>query len=522
MKLIAVAGVFCSFWLGICGMATGAELVKVTPDNFLQSDLSNMDSPPNDGRIFLAERGNPETSKASIRILDGGQALNTPFLTISNVDVDGERGLMSIAFPPDYAETGLFYVFWIAKGGDNLNNSAPAGEIRIVEYRRSADDPNLADPDYRRLVINTSHEATNHNGGWMEFGPDGYLYFSIGDNADRDNAKSLGNLFGKIMRIDPADPPGTPRYTIPVDNPFTSTPGARGEIWTYGLRNPYRGSFAPDGSLTIGDVGEGTWEEINAGALKGKNLGWPDCEGFCSPPAGQFTDPVFAYNHDDGEDGYGGGCAVVGGHVVEDPSLTGLTGRYIYADYCGGVINSLDLDADNPDFQATGLTGHGNPVAFGTDSSNCSYLLQSSGLFRIVAGAAGTAACPHPVEPPPMPEIKYTSYIPARAVLGRKFVVAAKCSIKCTAKATARIKIGRNRARKEASFIRLKPVSRTLAAGVRGNLVLLIPSGRIPGMRKAIRNGSRVTAPVVVRMVGEDSSGGSGAGTTRFFPRKRG
>ena len=121
-----------------------------------------------------------------------------------------------------------------------------------------------------------------------------------------------------------------------------------------------------------------------------------------------------------------------------------------------------------------------------------------------------------------MPEIKYTSYIPARAVLGRKFVVAAKCSIKCTAKATARIKIGRNRSRKEASFIRLKPVSRTLAAGVRGNLVLLIPSGRIPGMRKAIRNGSRVTAPVVVRMVGEDSSGGSGAGTTRFFPRKRG
>ncbi len=521
MKWITAAGAVLMCWLGLTASASGAELVKVTPDGFLQSNLSYMDSPPNDGRIFLAERGNPGTDRASIRILDGGQPVAAPFLTIDNVDVDGERGLMSIAFPPDYAETGLFYAFWIAKQGDALNLAASRGEIRIVEYRRSAGNPNLADPDYSRLVIRTPHSARNHNGGWMEFGPDGYLYFSIGDNANRENAKKLDNLFGKVMRIDPADPAGTAAYTIPTDNPFVSTPSARGEIWSYGFRNPYRGAFTPDGRLTIGDVGEGTWEEIDAGDLKGRNLGWPDCEGFCSPPQGSLTDPVFAYNHT-GSDGYGGGCAVVGGDVVEDPSLAGLTGRYIYADYCGGKINSLNLDTSGGDFQATGLTGHGNPVAFGTDSSGCSYLLQTDGLFRVVADETGTVACPHPVEPPPpLPEVTYTSFIPRRAVIGKRMRVAARCSIPCTATATGKIKISRNRYRKKPAFIRLKPVTRSLSPNTRRKLVFAVPARRVPRIKKAIRNGSRVTAPVTVTMVGEDSSGGSGQSRIRLVRPKR-
>ncbi|MCB0871217.1 MAG: PQQ-dependent sugar dehydrogenase [Solirubrobacterales bacterium] len=522
MKLIAAAGVALICWLGISGTALGAQLVEVTPEGFLQSDLSYMDSPPSDGRIFLAERGNSETNRASIRILDGGEPVITPFRTIDNVDVAGERGVMSIAFPPDYADSGLFYAFSIARGPDSLSPSAQRGQIRIVEYRRSADNPDLADPDYQRLVISTPHSASNHNGGWMEFGPDGYLYFSIGDNADRDRAQELNNLYGKVMRIDPADPAGPSAYTIPADNPFTTTSGARGEVWAYGFRNPYRGAFAPDGRLTIGDVGEGTWEEINAGDLKGRNMGWPDCEGFCGPPIGSFTDPVFAYNHDDEVDGFGGGCAVVGGDVVEDPSLTGLTGRYIFADFCGGVIHSLDLDTPGGDFESTGLTGYGNPVAFGTDSSNCSYMLQGNGLFRIVADETGTVACPHPVEPPPPgPLITYTSFIPFRAVIGKRFVVAAKCSIPCTATATARIKVSRNRLRKAPSFIQLKPVSRSLQPDTRTSLVFQIPAGRVPKIKRAIRNGSRVTAPVEVRMVGEDSSGGTGAKTTRFVRPKR-
>ena len=522
MKWITAAGVALFFWVGMTGPASGAELVRVTPEGFLQSDLSNMASPPGDSRIFFAERGNPETDRASIRIMDGGEAFVAPFLTIDNVDVAGERGIMSIAFPPDYASSGLFYVFWIADGPDALDPAGQAGDIRIVEFERSATDPDLADPSSARLVLETNHSASNHNGGFMEFGPDGYLYFSIGDNADRDNAQDLDNLFGKVLRIDPEDPDGPAAYTVPADNPFVSTPGARGEIWSYGLRNPYRGSFAPDGRLTIGDVGEGTWEEINAGDLRGRNLGWgAGCEGFCDPAEPGLTDPVFAYIHN-GSDGYGGGCAVVGGHVVEDPSLTGLTGRYIYADFCGGEIHSLNLDTPGGDFETTGLSGFGNPVAFGTDSSNCSYMMQSNAAFRIVADETGTVACPHPVEPPPpLPEITYTSYIPNRAVIGKRMMVGAKCSIACTATATAKIRISRNRFRKQPTVLQLKPVSRSLSADTRTNLVFTVPAKRVPKIKQAIRNGSRVTAPVVVTMVGEDSSGGSGSKSIRLVRPKR-
>ncbi|MBN8869922.1 MAG: PQQ-dependent sugar dehydrogenase [Solirubrobacterales bacterium] len=526
MKRIAAAGVAIFCWLGLAGSAFGAELVKVTPDGFFQADVSYMASPPGDGRIFVAERGNGDTHRASIRIMDGSTPVSTPFLTIGNVDTEGERGLMSLAFPPDYETSGLFYVFWIANGPDTLDPSGQAGDIRIVEYRRSADNPNLADPDHARLVLETHHSASNHNGGFMAFGPDGRLYFSIGDNADGDNAQSLGNLFGKVMRIDPADPSGPAGYTIPADNPFVSTSGARGEIWTYGLRNPYRASFAPDGRLTIGDVGNGTWEEVDAGDLKGKNMGWPTCEGFaCDGSNSSFTAPVFAYDHHD-EDGYGGGCAIIGGHVVEDPSLTGLTGRYVYADYCGGIIHSIDLDTPGGDFHSTGLTGYGNPVAFGVDSAGCSYLLQSgggdtNGLYRLVADQSGTVACPYPPEQPPSPDVTYNSFIPRRAVIGKRLKVGARCSLACAATATAKVKVSRNRFRKKPSFIRLRPVTSSLAADIRGKLVFRIPARRVPKLKKAIRNGSRVTARVTIKMVGEDSSGGSGTSTIRLVRPKR-
>lgn len=522
MRLIAAAGVALFFWLGLVGTSTGADLVEVTPSGFLQSDLSNMASPPNDGRIFLVERGNGETGRASIRILENGEAVTTPFLTIDNVDTWGERGLMSMAFPPNYAESGLFYVFWIAAGPDRLDPTGEAGDIRIVEFKRSATDPNRADPSSARLVLETWHSASNHNGGWMDFGPDGDLYFSIGDNADGSNAQDPTNLFGKVMRIDPTDPDGTgpARYTIPADNPAFGGSGARREIYTMGLRNPYRGSFAPDGRITIGDVGDGTWEEIDAGDLKGKNLGWPICEGFCSPSNPAYTDPVFAFNHS-GSDGYGAGCAVVGGHVVEDESLTGLYGRYIYADFCGGIIQSIDLDIPGGAFQSTGLTGYGNPIAFGKDARGCSYMLQSNAAFRIVGDDSEAAACPRPLPPPPVPEITYNSYIPRRAVLSARLVVGAKCSINCTATATARIRVSRSRHRRNPVVIKLNPVSRQLTANVRGNLTFRIPAGRVQMIRKAIRSGSLVLAPVVIRQVGEDSSGGSGASSVRLvLPRR--
>jgi hypothetical protein len=255
-------------------------------------------------------------------------------------------------------------------------------------------------------------------------------------------------------------------------------------------------------------------------------MGWPICEGFaCDEPSSSFTAPVFSYIHD-GSDGYGAGCAIVGGHVVEDPSLTGLTGRYVYSDYCGGIIQSIDLDTPGGDFQSTGLTGYGNPVAFGVDSAGCSYMLQTggsnaNGLYRLVADETGTAACPYPPKQPPSPEITYTSFIPHRAVIGKRLKVGAKCSIACTATATGRLKISRNRFRKAPAFIQLKAVTRSLAPEVRGNLVFSLPARRVPKIKKAIRNGSRVTVRVTVKMVGEDSSGGSGASTIHLVRPKR-
>jgi len=522
MRRLALAGMVLVGVLGTAGSAFAAELARINPPGFLQTDPSFLAGPPDpqDHRVFVAERGRNSDHTARIMLLDGGSPVPTPFLTVGNVDVFGERGLMSVAFPPDFASSGLFYVFYVADGPDPLDPGGQEGDIRIVEYRVSGANPNLADPASARIVLKIAHGAGNHNGGWMEFGPDGRLYFSVGDNASSANAQNLSNLLGKVMRIDPADPSGPAAYTVPADNPFVGTPGARGEIYAYGLRNPYRGSFAPDGRLTIADVGEGTWEEVNAGNLAGRNLGWPVCEGRCVPANPAMTDPVFAYRHDD-SDGYGGGCAITGGHVVEDPGLTGLTGRYLFADYCrsGDPIRSLNLDVPGGDFALTDLFTFGNVVAFGQDSLGCSYVLTQDDVFRIVGEAGDPAGCPIP--PPPPDPVTYTSFIPNRAVMAKRLRVGARCSISCSARADATVKISRNRFRKRPARFRLKQTGMTLPSGRRGTLVLAVPKKRVKAMRKAARNGSRVTAKVTVSMSGADGSGGVGKKKIRLVRPKR-
>jgi glucose/arabinose dehydrogenase len=522
MRWIAMAGAVLAGFLGAAGSAAGAELVRINPPGFLVTDPSFLTAPPEpqDSRVFIAERGRNSDHTARIMIIDSGEPVTTPFLAVNNVDVIGERGLMSLAFAPDFGSSGLFYVFYTAAGPDALDPSGQTGDIRIVEYRAPGPDRNVADPASARLVLKIPHSAGNHNGGWMEFGPDGLLYISVGDNANSANAQSLGNLHGKVLRIDPADPPGPGAYTVPADNPFVGDPGARGEIYTLGLRNPYRGSFTPDGRLTIADVGEGTWEEVNAGNLAGRNMGWPVCEGRCSPANPALTDPVFAYRHDDA-DGYGGGCAITGGHVVEDPALAGLTGRYLFADFCRAdqPVRSIDLDTPGGDFAPTGLFTFGNIVAFGQDSLGCSYVLTQHDVFRIVGGPGAPAGCPIP---PPSPDpVSYTSYIPNRAVIARRLRVGARCSISCSASAVAKVKISRNRFRRKPATFRLKKVTATLPGNRRGTLFLAIPLKRAKAMKKAARNGSRVTARVTVDMKGADGSGGSGTRTTRLVRPKR-
>ena len=266
--------------------AGAATLLPVAPPGSFASEPVFATSPPGDPRVFIVERG------GGVRVVENGELLPTPFLTVPNVDTDVERGLLSIAFPPDYASSGLFYAFTVAAGRDELDPEAEAGQIRIVEYHRSA-DPNVADESSARIVFSTEHGAGNHNGGQIMFGPEGLLYITLGDDANGSNAQTISNFFGKVLRIDPGDPPGEATYSVPVSNP-TFPEDFKSAIYSIGLRNPYRASFDAAGDLIVGDVGEGTWEEINVGratgtpsatTLAGANLGWPICEGMCDPAA---------------------------------------------------------------------------------------------------------------------------------------------------------------------------------------------------------------------------------------------
>lgn len=530
MKRLTLIGIFFAAAL-LAPTAQAASLVEVefAPPGTWGSTPVYVTAPQGDKRVFIVERGNDETGIASIRVAEDGVVKAQPFLTISNVDTFFERGLLSMAFPPDYATSGLFYVFTVAEGPDALDLAGQAGDIRIVEYQRSATDPDTADPTSARLVLKNFHPAGNHNGGWMAFGPDGLLYITIGDDADAAKAQSLSSLSGKVLRIDPADPDGGGPLTatIPADNPFVGNPTARKEVYTYGLRNPYRASFTPDGVLTVADVGQGDAEEVNAGNLAGKNMGWPACEGFCAPPNPALTDPVFDYPHSPGPDTQTG-CAVIGGHVVRDPQLTGLTGRYLYGDLCRSDLRTLGLkDAGaSPGPAGIDIGGLGQLLSFGEDSRGCIYVVTSQSVYRVAPSPTSASDCPYAVLPPPpdpddLPDVTFNSYIPKKRPLALKIQVAGKCSIACSLTASGTVRITRNRFRKKPGRVKLLPASRAAEAGARTPLVMRIPVRRIAKIRKAARNGSRLVANVTVKAVATDGSGGSGTSQIRLIPRKR-
>ena len=315
---------------------------------------------PGDPRVFVVER------EGGVRIVEDGALLQTPFLTVENVDTDVERGLLSIAFPPDYTTSGLFYVFTVAAGPDELEPSANAGQIRIVEYHRSA-DPNVAEPGLGAAGVQHGTQRRQ-----PQRRPD---HVRARRPPLRDPGRQrqqrkcpgsrVGNFFGKILRIDPGDPPGEATYSVPDSNPIFPE-DLKTAIYSIGLRNPYRASFGPSGELIVADVGNGTWEEIDVGGptgtpaattLAGANLGWPDCEGFCPspPPKPGLTEPVFEYPHE-GPSNETTGCAVLGGYVVRDPSLTGLTGRYLYGDLCRSDLRTLSLGVPGADPQPAGIS----------------------------------------------------------------------------------------------------------------------------------------------------------------------
>jgi glucose/arabinose dehydrogenase len=337
-------------------------------------------APPTDRRrVFVVEQG------GTIRVLRDGRKLATPFLDISGrVTAGGEQGLLGLAFAPDYATSKRFYVYYTASG---------SGANTLAEYRASSAD--RADPGSGRILFAQPDRESNHNGGQLAFGPDGLLYVGLGDggggddqHGTRGNAQDLGSLLGKILRIDPRASGDRP-YAIPSDNPFASRAGARGEIYSYGLRNPWRFSFdRSTGALIIGDVGQDELEEIDAvahDAGRGANFGWRPFEGtqqnFDEPAPGAVR-PVLQKTHDDGW------CSITGGYVVRDPGVPGLRGRYVYGDYCKGQLRSARVTPGRAtgDRAIAGLPAISQLSSFGEDARGRVYVTSLDGpVYRFAA-----------------------------------------------------------------------------------------------------------------------------------------
>ena len=333
-------------------------------------------APPGDTqRIFVVEQA------GTVRIVRDGELRPTPFLDIRDkVKVTSEPGLLSIAFAPDYAASGLFYAFY--------NTTAGNGDIRIAEFRRHPTDPDLADPYSERILLTIPKPWENHNGGMLQFGPDGFLYASVGDgdsgilNPPGFFAQRRDYLLGNILRIDPrsSDP-----YAVPADNPFVDVDGVRPEIWAYGLRNPWR--FWIDGetgSMFVADAGNERREEVDLAARgeSGLNFGWPCFEGSLpfDPVATCHgaVPPLLDYPRE------GGACAVIGGVVARDARMPALAGRYLYGDFCSGTITAIAVE--NGQVTAMGDLGLVVPelASFGVDGLGRLYVMSLRGdVFRL-------------------------------------------------------------------------------------------------------------------------------------------
>jgi glucose/arabinose dehydrogenase len=328
-------------------------------------------APPGDtSRVFVVEQG------GTIRVVRDGKKLSTPFLDVrGKVTAGGEQGLLSLAFAPDYATSGLFYVYYTNKQGNE----------QVFEYHRASAD--RADPASARQVLEQADQEPNHNGGLLLFGPDRQLYIGIGDGGGagdqhgaHGNGQNLGTLMGKILRIDPKASGGRP-FTIPAGNPFAARAGARPEIWAYGLRNPWRFTFDA-GHLIIGDVGQDKYEEVDyVGSGKGDNFGWRVFEGDSRYTQGESAPgairPVIVEKHSDGN------CSVTGGVVIRDPSLGSWRGRYIFGDYCRGVLQIAKLPhgkVTDTGLKVSSLT------SFGVDARHRVYAASQNGpVYRLVA-----------------------------------------------------------------------------------------------------------------------------------------
>lgn len=350
-------------------------LQQITASAAFPVDLAT--PPGGDDRMFVVEKA------GRIRILRDGAWLAEPFLDITNrTSSAGERGLLGLAFAPDYPTSGLFVVHY----------TNTAGDTRVSTWRVST-DPDRADPTSEQTILAVTQPFSNHNGGQIAFGPDGMLYIALGDGGSagdpQNHAQNLNSLLGKLLRLRVlAD--GTAE--IPADNPFVGQANRRGEIWSYGLRNPWRFSFDPaSGDLYIADVGQNSLEEINvasaaSGGGRGVNFGWRIMEGTncfipsSGCPTAGLTEPAVVYGRSDG-------CSVTGGYVYRGAALGRYTGQYFYSDYCGRWVRSFQYH--NGAVLSHAAFAELNPVGgittFGVDGEGELWLATDAGrVYRIV------------------------------------------------------------------------------------------------------------------------------------------
>jgi glucose/arabinose dehydrogenase len=328
------------------------------------------------GRLVVVEQ------TGRLRVVQVGQVSDIPFLDISDrVSCCGERGLLSAAFHPKFADNGLVYVNYTDVGGDTV----------VARYRVSQDDPNRLDEASAETILTVEQPAANHNGGLLLFGPDGYLYVGLGDGGGgaSANGQDLGTLLGKMLRLDVDDAePGLP-YAVPPDNPFVGQPGARPEIWAFGLRNPWRFSFdRATGDLWIGDVGSAIYDEVNllpASSPGGANFGWAAMEG----PECRVVDDCLGYVAPVSGFDRSEGCVVTGGYVYRGSALPSLRGTYLFADYCSGAVWGLARDENGSWTRLEPIETGLRISSFGEDAAGEVYVVDLDGaVYRIVGQEA--------------------------------------------------------------------------------------------------------------------------------------
>ena len=349
----------CSLLVLAAAYASGATLPTGFNESVIASGIPSataMEFAP-DGRLFVCQQN------GQLRVIKNGLLLTEPFLTVTT-DTTGERGLLGVAFDPNFANNHWVYIYYTVPGSPPHN--------RVSRYTANGD---VAVSGSGTVILELNNlNASNHNGGAIHFGSDGKLYVAVGDNANSANAQTLANLLGKMLRLNPDG-------TIPTDNPFYNTAtGVNGAIWALGLRNPFTFAVQPGtGRIFINDVGQSTWEEINVG-VAGANYGWPNCEGACNPSNPGFRDPIYQYLNDAAT------CAIAGG-AFYNPAVSQFpaqyTGVYFFADLCGGWIRILDPAKQNQ--VTTFATGLASPVDLKVSADGSLYYLDRgrSSVYRV-------------------------------------------------------------------------------------------------------------------------------------------